>query len=309
MYNDFSLLAGRMEFNMATCIISDSTSYISLELQKELKIQLVPLSVHFPDESLQEDQVDYDYFYEKINKDGIIPTSSQPSAWEFLTIFREIITARDDIVAIFISSEMSGTYINAVSAKMELMEEFPDAKIEIIDSRTNCMALGSIVLEAAKTVKNNASFDEVVASAIKARNSVSFYFTPKVLDFLIKGGRIGTASALIGKLLNINPVLTVDMKKGMTHLQTKARGFDKALAKIYEVLNKDFIQYGLKSVCIHHISAKEEAEKIKDIIIGKYPDVSIDMCNIGPVIGTHVGPGTVGIVYCTKKPMHELDPN
>jgi len=291
---------------MATCIISDTTSYIDLELQRELEIKLVPLSVHFPDESFQEDQVDYDYFYEKINKGGKIPTSSQPSAWEFLTIFREIVDAGDDIVAIFISSEMSGTYINAVSAKMELLEEFPDAKIEIIDSRTNCMALGAIVLEAARAAKDNATFDEVVASALRARNSVNFYFTPKVLDFLIKGGRIGTASALIGKILDINPVLTVDMNKGMTHLYTKARGFAKALTKIYEAIDKDYKQYGLKSICIHHISAKEEAEKTKSVIAGKYPDVSIHMCSIGPVIGTHVGPGTIGIVYCTDKPMHEL---
>jgi len=117
-----------MELYMATCIISDTTSYINLELQKELGIKLVPLSVHFPDESFQEDRTDYDYFYEKIKKDGVIPTSSQPSAWEFLTVFKEIIVAGDGIVAIFISSVMSGTFINAVSAKMELLEEYPDAK-------------------------------------------------------------------------------------------------------------------------------------------------------------------------------------
>ncbi|MCL2627184.1 MAG: DegV family protein [Oscillospiraceae bacterium] len=291
---------------MSICIISDTTSYIDLELQKELDIKLIPLSVHFPDESFQEDQVDYDYFYDKINKGGAIPTSSQPSAWEFQTMFKEIIEAGDDIVAIFISSEMSGTFINAYSAKMELLEEFPDAKIEIIDSRTNCMALGLIVLEAARAAKTNASFDEVVAAAVHARNCVSFCFTPKTLDFLIKGGRIGTASALIGKLLDISPVLTVDMEKGMTHLLTKARGFTKALTKLYEALDKDYTKNGLKTVYIHHISAKEEAEKTKEIIAEKYPDVPVHICSIGPVIGTHVGPGTIGIAYCTQKPIHDL---
>ena len=291
---------------MATQIISDTTSYIDMELQKELGIKLIPLSVHFPDESFQEDQVDYDYFYNKIIKDSIIPTSSQPSAWEFLTIFKEIIVAGDDIVAIFISSDMSGTFINAVSARMELLEEFPDAKVEIIDSRTNCMALGAIVLEAARVAKSGGTYDEIITAAIKTRNCVSFYFTPKVLDFLIKGGRIGTASALIGKLLDINPVLTVDMNKGMTHLHTKARGFAKALTKIYEAIAKDYMQCGLKAVYIHHISAKEEAEKTKIVIAEKYPDVSVNICNIGPVIGTHVGPGTIGISYCTEKPIHDL---
>jgi len=292
---------------MAIRIISDTTSYIDPIIQEELNIQLVPLSVHFPDESFQEDQVDYDYFYKKIINENIIPTSSQPSAGELLVPFREIIAAGDDIVAIFISSAMSGTYINACSSKIELLNEFPDARIEILDSRTNCMALGEIVLEAARMVKSGASFEEVVSRARQIRNRIEFFFTPKTLDYLKKGGRIGTASALLGSMLNISPILTVDMSKGMTHLLAKARGTDGALAKIYDILAKDNEQYGLTVIYVHHISAREKADEVRALLKTKYPDIPIHLCNIGPVIGLHVGPGTIGIVYCTEKDKYDFD--
>jgi len=286
---------------MGIRIVSDTTSYIDATLQKELNILLVPLSVHFPDESFQEDKVDYDYFYDKIAKDNVIPTSSQPSMGEFLDIFREIAAAGDDIVAIFISSAMSGTYSNACSSKVELLKEFPDAKIEIIDSHTNCMALGDIVLTAAQAAKDNASYEEVIDAALQERDRVHFYFTPKTLEFLQKGGRIGTASALLGNLLSIKPILTVDMQKGMTHLYARARGSSGALAKIFEALQNDYEQYGLKAIYVHHISAKEKAEEVRDTLLAKYPNVPVSICSIGPVIGLHVGPGTIGVVYSTER--------
>ncbi|MCL1802382.1 MAG: DegV family protein [Eubacteriaceae bacterium] len=291
---------------MGIRIISDTTSYIEQTLIHELNIQLVPLSVNFPDESFQEDQVNYDYFYNKITRDNVIPTSSQPSSGELSAIFREIAQAGDDIVAIFLSSAMSGTYGNACISKTEILDEFPDAKIEIIDSFTNCMALGIIVLEAARAARANAAFDEVVRLAIETRNKVEFYFTPKTLDFLRKGGRIGTASALLGSVLNINPILTVDMSKGMTHLQARVLGPSRALAKIFDFMAKDCEEYGIKAIYVHHINAQEKALEAKSQLESLYQGIPINMCSIGPVIGLHVGPGTIGVVYCTDKPKHNL---
>ena len=291
---------------MGIRVISDTTSYIDPILQEKLNIKLIPLSVHFPDESYDEDKVDYDYFYEKIAKDKVIPTSSQPSPWELEAIFREILETGDDIVAIFLSSAMSGTFSHASNAKTELQSEFSNRKIEIIDSYTNCMALGSIVLAAAWAAYANAAFEEVVFAAYEARNKVHFYFTPKTLEYLKKGGRIGTASALLGSILDINAILTVDMAKGMTHLHGRTRGFDSALQKIYEIIADDSNEYGISALYVHHISAEEKAKEVKEQLAVRYPDLEIGICNIGPVIGLHVGPGTVGIVYCTEKAKHQL---
>lgn len=286
---------------MGVRIISDTTSYIDAALQEELNIKLIPLSVHFPDESFQEDQVDNDYFYGKILRDNVIPTSSQPSAGEILVYFREIAAAGDDIVAIFISSAMSGTYSNALSSIKELKSDFPNTKIEIIDSFTNCMSLGMIVLEAARAAKAHASLEEVVNIALQTRDNVAFYFVPESMVYLKKGGRIGTASSFLGSILNISPILTVDMNQGMTHLCAKARGPAKALTKIYDIMDKEYEQYGLQVIYVHHISAKERATQVKELLTNKYPNIPIYMCDIGPVIGLHVGPGTIGIAYCREK--------
>jgi len=168
------------------------------------------------------------------------------------------------------------------------------------------MALGTIVLEAARAAMANATVEEVVRAALQARNNVDFYFTPSSLEFLRKGGRIGTASALIGSVLNINPILTVDMSKGMTHLHARARGSDGAMSIIYDILANDNEQYGLNTIHVHHISAEDRANEIMELLKGKYPDIPISVCSIGPVIGLHVGPGTVGVVYSTEKAKHVL---
>lgn len=122
---------------MAIKVLSDSTSYISRETQNELGIDLIPLSVNFPDESFLETEVDYDYFYNKIERTGIIPTSSQPSLGEIMEKFRQIVARGDEVLANFISSAMSGTFATALQARDKIMQEYPKARIEIMDSYTN----------------------------------------------------------------------------------------------------------------------------------------------------------------------------
>jgi DegV family protein with EDD domain len=192
---------------------------------------------------------------------------------------------------------MSGTYSNALSSKTELSKEYPGTKVEIIDSHTNCMALGMIVLEAARAAKANASIEEVVDIALRTRKRVGFYFVPEVMTYLKKGGRIGTAASLLGSILNIRPILTVDMSNGMTHLYDKARGYTNALSKIYAIVAKEFERYGLKEIHVHHINAREKATQAIEYLKRVYADIPIHSCDIGPVIGLHVGPGTIGIAY------------
>ncbi|MBP1762942.1 MAG: hypothetical protein H6Q64_2484 [Firmicutes bacterium] len=263
-------------------------------------IDLIPLSVNFPDEQFHETEVDYDYFYNKIEKTGIIPTSSQPSLGDIMEKFREIAIRGDDILAIFLSSAMSGTYETALKAREKIMQEFPQIRIDIMDSYTNCMALGMQVIAAAREAKTGAGFNAALQAAHHVRNRVRFYFVPETLLYLKKGGRIGTASALLGTILNIRPILTVDMKTGMTHLFEKARGTSAALKRMLRLMEADREKYGLKEIMIHHINAPEKAEKLKDLLMERY-GIPVDIRSIGPVIGLHTGLGTVGFVYCTEE--------
>ncbi|HNX93290.1 MAG TPA: DegV family protein [Syntrophomonas sp.] len=285
---------------MAIKVVSDSTSYIDINTQRELGIDLIPLSVNFPDEQFLETEVDYNYFYKKIEKTGIIPTSSQPSLGDIMEKFREIALRGDDILAIFISSAMSGTYETALKAREKIMQEFPQIRIDIMDSYTNCMALGMQVIAAAREAKADAGFNSALQAAHYVRDRVRFYFVPETLLYLKKGGRIGTASALLGTILNIRPILTVDMKTGMTHLFEKARGTSAALRRMLKLIETDREKYGLKEIMIHHINAPEKAEKLKDMLMERY-EIPVDIRSIGPVIGLHTGLGTVGFVYCTEE--------
>lgn len=176
------------------------------------------------------------------------------------------------------------------------MEQYPEARMEIMDSRNNCMALGLQVLEAARVAKAGGNIDAVIKAAQYIHERVHFYFVPETLEYLRKGGRIGTASALLGTLLNIRPILTVDMTKGMTHLLEKARGTSNAVKRILHLMEEDHKKHGLKEIIVHHINAPEKARQLKQTLIDRY-NLPVSILSIGPVIGLHTGLGTIGVVY------------
>ena len=126
-----------------------------------------------------------------------------------LNTFREIVEDGDSIVGIFLSSKMSGTYSNANMIKDMILEDYPDAEIHILDSKTNCMQMGFAVIEAARTASEGKSINEVINAANHVINNSRFLFTPETLEYLKKGGRIGGAAALFGNVLQIKPILTV----------------------------------------------------------------------------------------------------
>ncbi|MGE5415836.1 MAG: DegV family protein [Acidobacteriota bacterium] len=283
---------------MSIRILTDSTSYIPQDLRNELGITVIPLSVQFPDESFKETEVDYDYFYSKIAKEGVIPTSSQPSQAAIYGEFLSAAAKGDETVAIFISSDMSGTYETAVAARRMAIEKYPETKIAILDSRTNCMSLGLPVIEAAKAVKEGRSFDEVIDIANQTIKRVNFYFIPANLEYLKKGGRIGGAAALLGALLKITPILTVT--HGKTDVLKRARGTQAAINDMLARLDDDAKEYGLSHLVVHHIQCEQKGLELAGKLKEKY-GMDIPVVSIGPVIGLHVGPGAIGFVYCTIK--------
>ncbi len=161
---------------MTVNLVTDSTSYIDEVTQKKLNIKIVPLSVHFPDESFDETDVPYDYFYNKIEKDHVIPSSSQPTPGQLYDVFKEIVARGDEVLGVFISSKMSGTFDTALSAKQMILEEYPAARIEIIDSKTNSMAMGLQVIEAAIAAQAGKMMEEVIAVADQIRERSPLLF-------------------------------------------------------------------------------------------------------------------------------------
>lgn len=282
---------------MAVKIVTDSTSYIPKELLKEYDISVVSLNVIFNGESYRELELNNIEFYNKMDQLDEIPTSSQPSIDDLLKIFRENISNGYDVVGIFLSSKMSGTYSSAHIVKDIVLGEFPNGKIEIIDSETNCMQMGYEVLQAARAAKSGKEIKEVVKEAIKVKENSRFLFVPETLKYLRKGGRIGGAAALLGSILQIRPILTVENGETMVFdkVRTKKKAIDTILKKVMDDINSGEIG----EVIVHHINCQDEGKELAKRIEEKI-NVPVSIQDIGPIIGLHVGPGSIGVAYYTK---------
>lgn len=284
---------------MGAKVLTDSTAYISDNIRSELDIRRVALSISFNGEAIKETDINNNDFYKMMDEKGI-PTSSQPSLGDIYNEMKTIAEEGNDIVCVFLSSDMSGTYSTAQIAKQMILDNYKDTKIEIIDSRSNCMQLGFAAILAAKACKQGKSLEEASTIARQNIKRSRFLFIPDNLQYLKKGGRIGGASALIGNFLKIIPILTVE--NGETTLLEKVRTKKNAVMAMVERMLNDINVYGLGEIVVHHINCYSEAEQLVGIIKDKV-NVIINICDIGPVIGLHVGPGTVGIAYYTNSDM------
>ena len=282
---------------MAIKIVTDSTSYISDEYIKKYDIKLVSLNVIINGVSSREVDIENEVFYEEIKNSKEIPKSSQPIPEEMLNTFREIVEDGDSIVGIFLSSKMSGTYSNANMIKDMILEDYPDAEIHILDSKTNCMQMGFAVIEAARAASEGKSINEVINAANHVINNSRFLFTPETLEYLKKGGRIGGAAALFGNVLQIKPILTV--VNGETSVFKKVRTRKKAIEEIVKTVLEEIESKGFGDIVVHHINCQEDGLKLAKALENKLGK-KVEIQSIGPVIGVHVGPGSIGIAYYTK---------
>jgi DegV family protein with EDD domain len=208
------------------------------------------------------------------------------------------VAAGDPVVGVFISEQMSGTYSTAQLARDMVLERHPGASIAIVDGRSNSMELGLAVLAAARSAAAGGSLEDAVSAAREMTLHTRFLFTPLTLEYLRRGGRIGHASALLGTLLQIKPVLTV--ADGVTDTFAKVRSLAKAQDLIGQTFAADIRDKGgLDEAFVHHIH-DEPAGRAFAARMSEIAGRPIEIVDIGPVIGAHVGPGTVGLVYSTQ---------
>ncbi|MBC5627868.1 DegV family protein [Clostridium sp. NSJ-6] len=282
---------------MGIKIVTDSTSYIPSEYIEKYDIKVVSLNVIMNGVSKREVDIDNKYFYKEMDESNEVPKSSQPIPQEMIDIFKGIVEAGDSIVGIFLSSKMSGTYSTANMVKEMILEEYPNADIRILDSKTNCMQMGFAAIEAAKASAEGKSINEVISTAEHVFNNSRFLFTPETLDYLKKGGRIGGAAALFGNILQIRPILTV--VDGETSVFKKVRTRKKVIDEIVKEVLVDIKANGLGDVIVHHINCEEDGLKLAKVLEEKLSR-KVGIQSIGPVIGLHVGPGSIGIAYYTR---------
>lgn len=280
---------------MSIRIIADSTCYLPHEYMKKYKVSIVSLNVLLNGNSYREIDLSNDWFYKEMAKSSSIPTSSQPSVEELYNTVESQIKEGHDVVGIFLSSDMSGTFSTSNLVKNMILENYPNAKMVMIDSRSNCMQAGFAILEAAKAAYENKSLDEVVSAAKNVIENSKFIFVPDTLDYLKKGGRIGGAAALFGALLQIKPILTVE--DGKTTVFTKVRTKKKAVDKIVDTVLEQNSKTPIKGLIVHHINCESEGQELANRLKDKLGLDNVKVQSIGPIIGLHVGPGSIGVAY------------
>jgi len=275
-------------------IVTDSTAYIPQELVDQYQIHVAPQILIWGEESFL-DGVDMfpDEFYEKLKNSKQLPTTSQATVASFHKIFEPLVAQGKQIVAIVISEKLSGTLQSARQAKAM----FPDATIALVDSRSAAMELGFQVLAAARAVEAGSSFQDVVDLAERARQHTGVFFVVDTLEFLHKGGRIGGAARLFGTAINLKPILQV--ADGQVESFEKVRTKAKAYTRLLDVVEERLQGKPNVRIATLHAAAEPDARQLLAEAAKRVSPIETIVSQVSPVVGTHVGPGTVGLAYST----------
>ncbi|MCF2936924.1 DegV family protein [Paenibacillus alkaliterrae] len=274
-------------------IVTDSTADIPAEIRERLGISMVPLKVIFGEETyLDAVTIDNERFYEKLAQSTVLPTTSQPSPLEFSEVYERLLAEDADspIISIHLSAALSGTYQSAVIAHSMLEAE---SDITIIDSQSASYGFGMRVVKAAEMAQAGETKERIIEEIKQLQRDTQLYFLVDSLEYLQKGGRIGKASALIGSILNIKPILSLD-QDGIVHAVDKVRGSKKAMTRIVELLGQTFGNEPV-SVTMAWTQRNATAEELSELIKSRFNVQAMDWTTVGTVIGTHTGPGTSAV--------------
>lgn len=272
-------------------IVTDSTCDIPREAAEKAGVTVVPLSVIHGDK-VYHDGVDLTpaTFYPLLKSSSVMPTTSQPSPAQFQEAYKKVLESASEIVSVHISAELSATSSSARMAAEAVGAE----RIHIVDSGFVSYALGMQALESVRLAKEGLSARQIVDRLSSVRSKMELVFTLDTLHYLQKGGRIGLASALLGTVLGIKPVLRIE--NGHLVPASKARGTKGALTSVVDLLVR---RYGKERVmaAVGHAAAPENAAMLSDMVLDRLNvEGPVHTFEIGPVVGTHAGPGAAGVV-------------
>jgi len=274
---------------VAVAIVSDTCHYLARDLVLEHDIHEVSLYVHWRDHTERESEIeDYDGYYERLRTATELPRTSQPSIGDFLEVYEPLLDGGQDIVSIHLSGAMSGTVRAAEQAREQLGERAE--RVHVIDSGTACGGEGFVMLAAAGAARDGAGAAAVAQHALRARAQLKMWFAVDTLEYLRRGGRVGGAQAWLGSALKIKPILTVESEiTPIERVRTSRRAFER-LIDLLSTRKED----GADAWMVQHIQAPREAQELAargTAIFGCEPR---GVSEVGPVIGTHVGPGLLG---------------
>jgi fatty acid kinase fatty acid binding subunit len=275
---------------MPVAVVTDTTQYLPREVIERHSIELVSLYVNWQGRTDREsDLPDYHGFYDFLRSGGALPTTSQPSVGDFLSVYEPLIERGDDILSIHLSGGISGTVGAAEQARQALIEQGVDeSRVVVIDSRTGCAGHGFMAVAAANA---DGGLAEKVAAARAMREDLYLLVAVDTLEFLRRGGRIGAARAWIGATLKVKPILTIEGEmQPVERVRTATRAFERLVDHL-----RQRKEDGCDQFAVQHTNAPDVAERLAEAGREIYGNDPVIQSEIGPVIGTHTGPGLLGV--------------
>jgi DegV family protein with EDD domain len=273
-------------------VVTDTTHYLPRDLVAANDLHQVSLYVHWGSRDDREsDLPDFNAYYEHLRTARELPTTSQPSVGDFVEVYQPLLHQGHDVVSIHLAAGMSGTYESALQAKAQLDERGGPGRIEVIDSATACGGFGLVAMGAAKVAREGGELDEVVRHARETREALKMWFSIDTLEFLRRGGRIAAANAWLGTTLRIKPILTVESEiTPIERVRTAGRAFERMVDYL-----RSRQEDGADGWVVQHIQAPEQAERLAERGREMFGSDPLFVSEVGPVIGTHVGPGLLGV--------------
>ncbi|KZZ84233.1 DegV family protein [Bacillus sp. SJS] len=275
-------------------IVTDSTTDLDQSMIEKYKIEVIPLTIHIDGETYT-DRVDItpEEFMIKMAAANELPKSSQPAIGKFVETYTELLKTADQIISIHLTSGMSGTFQTAESAAA-----MAGGDITVIDSQFISKALGFQVIEAAKMAESGSSKEEILERISSIKEATRLFVTVDTLDNLVKGGRIGRGKAMIGSLLNIKPIAS--LQDGVYTPVAKVRSHSQIVKYLAKQFGEDLKGKTAKAIGIAHADASDLAHNLKEALLQIRPDLPIDISFTTPVVSTHTGPGAIGFMYYTE---------
>ena len=279
---------------MKTAVVTDSTAYIPKEIRDTWNIQMIPLNVIFGNEAYQEEvDITAAEFYQQV-KENELPTTSQPPIGQFVELFERLSNEYDAVISIHLSSGISGTFAGAVTASTMV----ENIKVYPFDSELSCMPQGFYAIEAAKMALAGEDADKIVSRLENLKKTARAYFMVDDLSHLQRGGRLSSAQAIIGSLLQVKPLLHFEDKVIVPYEKIRTR--KKAMKRLVDLLGEDAASGEPYQAVIIHANREEEAREWKNELERVYPNVEFLISYFGPVIGTHLGEGAMGLGWMRK---------
>lgn len=271
-------------------IISDSTAMLSIEEIEKYDIHILPLTILFKDEEFV-DNIDLtvEQFYQKLEESDVLPTTSQPSVGLTMLTYEDLLKDYDEIIYITLASTISGTYQTAMMVKNDMENN----NIHVIDSKTSSAVHKHLVITARKFAEQGLTATEVVDRIERIKETHSTYVTVDDLMALRAGGRLSDSAAILGTALKIKPIIHFN-EDGLVPIE-KVRTIKKAHLNLIAKIKKANLDETKANAFIVHCNDFENAEKIKEKVLEIYPNLSIEISEFTPVIGTHIGNGSIGL--------------